>query len=47
MDSGMGYWKCKTLIKTLFQSKVIMVEKTLEFKQLPSSCLVKKKDVIL
>jgi len=39
IDSRMWHWKCKTL----FQSKVIMVEKTLEFKNLPSSCLTKRK----
>jgi len=43
IDSRMWHWKWQTLINTLFQSKVIMVEKTLEFKHLPSSCLTKRK----
>ncbi len=43
MGGGMWHWKSKTLIKTTFQSKVIIVEKTLEFKHLTSLCLTEKK----
>jgi hypothetical protein len=32
MDSGLQPWKLKTPIKTRFVSKIIMFEKTLEFK---------------
>jgi hypothetical protein len=47
IESGMWHWKLKTLMKIRFVSKVIMVEKTLEFKQIVLLCYGKQKTLTL
>jgi hypothetical protein len=47
IESGMRHWKLRSLVKTKFASKVIMFEKTLEFKQDMLLCYGKQKTLTL
>jgi len=47
MDSGLRLQKLKTSVKTKLDSKVIMFEKTLEFKAIITLCYGKQKTLSL
>jgi len=47
IECGLLPQKMKTLIKTRFTSKVIMFEKTLEFKQVIITCYGRQKTIAL
>jgi len=47
IECGLLLQKLKTPIKTRFASKVIMFEKTLEFKQAIITCYKRKKTIVL
>jgi hypothetical protein len=46
-ESGMWHHKLKTLLKTIFTSKVIMFEETLEFKNVIILCNGRRKSIVL
>jgi hypothetical protein len=47
INSGMWHWKLKILVKSKFANKVIMFEKTFEFKQDSLLCYGKQKALTL